>query len=184
MTTSCLTQTTGSAARRIQLELNDRSMTLLHRAGVAGLGMTLKQLERRYPSPSQRVGQLDWSLSSHGLSLYWEGADLTVLDWLLKESFQINEQGLLCLAGWETQALHHHSQIAMHQGVTGTFLQHSQVCDSPGQATLVLEVGGRSITVWYKRVAAYAHQSFAKRLCEQALCGSTTKLFIRSATCC
>jgi len=74
---------------------------------------------------------------------------------------------MLCLTGLETQALHHHSQIAMHQGITGTFLQHSQVCDSLGQAPLVLEVGDRSITVWYKRVAAYAHQRFAKQLCDQ-----------------
>ena len=170
MTTSSLTQTTCSAAPRIQLELNDRSMTLLHRAGVAGLGVTLKQLERRYPSPSQRVGQLDWALSSYGISLDWEGADLAVLDWLLKESFQINEQGMLCLTGLETQALHHHSQIAIHQGITGTFLQHNQVCDSPGQAPLVLEVDGKSITVWYKRVVAYAHQSFAKQLCNQNGC--------------
>jgi CRISPR-associated protein Cas8a1/Csx13 len=163
-------QATCSASPKIQLSLNDRSMTLLHRAGVTGLGMTLKQLERRYPSPSQRVGQLDWSLSSHSISLYWEGADLAVLDWLLKESFQINEQGILCLTGLETQGLHHHSQIAIHQGITSTFLQHNKVCDSRGQAPLVLEINGRSTTVWYKRVATYAHQSFAKRLCDQNGC--------------
>ena len=167
MTTSRLTQTACSASPKIQLSLNDRSMTLLHRAGVAGLGMTLKQLKRRYPSPSQRVGQLDWSLSSHGIKLHWEGHDLDVLDWLLKESFQINEQGMLCLMGLETQILPSHSQIAMHQGITGTFLQHNQVCDSSGQAPLVLEVNGRSITIWYKRVAAYAHQRFAKHLCDK-----------------
>jgi|GEM_PF-702259 len=167
MKTSSLTQMTCSAAPRIQLNLNDRNLTLLHRAGVAGLGMTLEQLERRYPSPAQRVGQLDWSFSSHGIELYWEGHDLDVLDWLLKESFQINKQGMLCLTGLDTQALSIHSQMAIHQGMTGTFLQHNQVCDSPGQAPLALEVDGRKITIWYKRVAAYAHQRFAQRLCDQ-----------------
>ncbi len=34
---------------KIELSLNDPGMTMLHRAGVAGLYMTLKALEKRYP---------------------------------------------------------------------------------------------------------------------------------------
>jgi hypothetical protein len=35
---------------KIELSLNDPGMTMLHRAGVEGLYMTLKALAKRYPT--------------------------------------------------------------------------------------------------------------------------------------
>ncbi|WP_189524940.1 hypothetical protein [Nostoc sp. 'Peltigera membranacea cyanobiont' 232] len=37
---------------KIQLNLGDPSITWIHRAGIAGLWMTLKQLEKLYPIPA------------------------------------------------------------------------------------------------------------------------------------
>lgn len=152
---------------KIQLSLSDQGATCLHRAGVAGLGLTLKQLEKRYPNPTQRSGQLDWSLSPHSISLNWKGCDLDVLNWLLKESFQTDNQGLIDLTGLNTQVLSLDSRIAIHQGVMGTFLQHNQSYDSPGQAKLALEIDSKRITIGYKRLTTYAHQKFAKFLCDK-----------------
>ncbi len=57
--------------------------------------MTLKQLERLFPNPSQRVGELSWKLTPYSVSLYWQGQDETVLDWLLKQAFKVDNRGLI-----------------------------------------------------------------------------------------
>jgi CRISPR-associated protein Cas8a1/Csx13 len=107
----------------IQLSLSDRSITWLHSAGMAGLWMTLKQLEMRFPTVSQRPGQLNWNLSSHSIDLNWSGTDRDILDWLLRQAFQINQEGLILLTGLGS-TLSIDAQIALHQGITGSFLQH------------------------------------------------------------
>jgi hypothetical protein len=45
---------------KIYLTLNASDTTLLHRAGMAGFWMTLKQLERLFPSTHNRPGNLSW----------------------------------------------------------------------------------------------------------------------------
>ncbi len=44
---------------KITLRLDDPHLTMLHSAGIAGLGMTLKQLDLLYPDPSLRPGGLN-----------------------------------------------------------------------------------------------------------------------------
>jgi len=163
---SCL-QAICSTSPKIQLNLNNRNMTLLHRAGIAGLWMTLKQLEEKYPSPTQRSGQLSWTLSSHSIDLCWDGVDLDVLNWLLKESFQIDDQGLIHLTGLATQMSNLHCQIAVHQGITGTFLQHTQNYESSERGQQILEFGDQKVAVFYKKLTAYTHQKFAECLCDK-----------------
>jgi len=63
-------QLTSSRQREIQFSLSATEMTVMHRMGVAGLWMTLKQLEVTHPNSSQRAGNLTWSLSpKHSCSL-------------------------------------------------------------------------------------------------------------------
>jgi hypothetical protein len=51
----------GVVNSKIRLELGEPSMTLMHRAGMAGFWMTLKQLEEQYPTSAERPGNLTWS---------------------------------------------------------------------------------------------------------------------------
>ncbi len=74
---------------KLALELNASDTTAIHRAGMAGLWMSLRELEQKYPNPSQRSGNLTWDLSSTKIVLNWQGRDLPVIDWLLKQSFLI-----------------------------------------------------------------------------------------------
>lgn len=148
---------------KIQLTITDPSMTLLHRAGMAGLWMALKRLEQEYSSPAARPGNLTWSLSNCSISLNWEGEDFKVLDWLLKQSFQITDEGLISLMGLNLQA-----QIIVHQGITATFLQHNKFFKSVGQAIKSVTVDGKELRVEYKKAVSYAHQDFAKHLCDQS----------------
>jgi CRISPR-associated protein Cas8a1/Csx13 len=142
-------------------------MTLLHRAGIAGLWMTLRQLEKQYPTPAERTGNLNWVLGRSSISLNWQGEDLTVLDWLFKESFQITDRGLICLTGLNPQAINIETRLSMHLGITNTFLQHNKFFESAGTESKDLIVDGIKITVEYKKAKSYAHQDFAKNLCNK-----------------
>lgn len=114
-----------------------------------------------------RPGNLTWFLSPRSISLEWQGQDFIVLDWLLKQSFQINEEGLISLTGLNTHLINIETQINIHLGITGTFLQHNQVFKFDGEKSRVLIVDGMEIDVEYKKAVSYAHQHFAKRLCDK-----------------
>jgi CRISPR-associated protein Cas8a1/Csx13 len=157
----------GAVNSKIQLNLGDRSMTLMHRAGLPGLWMTLKQLEQQYPTSAERPGNLTWLLAPRNISLNWEGQDLAVLDWLLKQSFQISDEGLISLTGLNPQAMDIATQVIIHQGITGTFLQHNKFFKSNGKKSETLTVDEREINVEYKRAKSYAHQHFSKHLCDE-----------------
>ena len=152
---------------KIHLHIHAADLTLLHRAGIAGLWMTLKQLESLYPSPGQRCGNLTWSLTPHSISLNWQGEDFAVLDWLCRNSFQISDEGLIWLTGLNPRAMELSTQITIHKGITGTLLQHNKFFQSSGKSSLPVTVEGKEFTVNYKQAASYAHQHFAKHLCNK-----------------
>jgi CRISPR-associated protein Cas8a1/Csx13 len=162
-----MSEVKGAVNSKIQLNLGDPSMTLMHRAGMAGFWMTLKQLEQQYPISAERPGNLTWSLTPRSISLNWEGQDLEILDWLLKQSFQISDEGLISLTGLNSQAMDIGTQVTIHQGITGTFLQHNQFFKSNGKESKSLTVDGREIVIEYNRAESYAHQHFAKHLCDE-----------------
>ncbi|MBN3890948.1 MAG: type I-MYXAN CRISPR-associated Cas8a1/Cmx1 [Nostoc sp. JL31] len=147
--------------------MGEPNITWIHRAGIAGLWMTLKQLEKLYPIPAKRPGNLSWLLTPRSISLEWQGQDFVVLDWLLKQSFQINEEGLISLTGLNTHSINIETQINIHLGITGTFLQHNQVFKFDGGKSWSLIVDGRKIDIEYKKAVSYAHQHFAKQLCDK-----------------
>lgn len=157
----------GVVKSKIQLNLGDPSMSLMHRAGLAGFWMTLKQLEQQYPTSAERPGNLTWSLTPRSISLNWEGQDLEILDWLLKQSFKISDEGLISLTGLNLQAMDIGTQVTIHKGITGTFLQHNKFFKSNGKKSKSFPVDGIEINVEYKRADSYAHQHFAKHLCDE-----------------
>ncbi|MGG6297975.1 type I-MYXAN CRISPR-associated Cas8a1/Cmx1 [Leptolyngbya sp. AN02str] len=156
-----------SGQPKIQLTLSDRSMTWLHKAGLVGLWMSLNQLRTEFPNADQRPGQVDWQLSSTGINLHWKGRDLDILDWLLTQSFQIDQQGMICLRGLKASSLNTYAKLAIHQGITHTFLQHNKFIKSSRKKRLSVRVERSRISILYKQLTSYIHQSFADRLCDQ-----------------
>lgn len=150
---------------KLEFYLGNPSFTLLHCAGLAGLWMTLKQLETEKVSPPEH---LNWQLTKRTIILSWEGRDKTVLEWLLKESFQIND-GLIALRGLDSQTMRKDAQVIVHQGILGTFLQHNSTHKSAGTKTesLSLGEGEKEIQVTYKALQSYAYQDFASNLCDK-----------------
>ncbi|WP_049557959.1 type I-MYXAN CRISPR-associated Cas8a1/Cmx1 [Limnoraphis robusta] len=118
--------TATSIQSKIYLHLDASDTTLIHRAGILGLWMTLKQLEKRFPHPSQRLGKLSWELTPNSISLDWEGQDKAVLDWLLKQAFQIDERGLISLTGLDPQSMSLINRVHLQEVLSQTLLQYNK----------------------------------------------------------
>ena len=130
---------------KIHLTLGASDTTNLHRAGMVGLWMTLKQLERLFPSPNNRPGNLSWSLTSRSINLYWQAGDFRVLDWLLKQSFQVNERGLITLTGLNPSSIELINQIHLHQAIKNTFLRLNKFYRSGKQVSEKFTIDGHTI---------------------------------------
>ncbi|GAA6620788.1 type I-MYXAN CRISPR-associated Cas8a1/Cmx1 [Scytonema sp. NUACC26] len=149
----------------LEFDLGNPCFTLLHRAGLAGLWMTLKQLEKeKVKVPSE----FNWQLSKRKVNLNWNGSDRDILEWFLKQSFQLND-GIIALRGLDTQSMREDAQVIVHQGILGTLLQHTSTHKSDGVVTKPLSLGENEpeIPVKYKSLTSYAYQEFAGNLCDK-----------------
>lgn len=152
-----------------EFHLSNPRYTLLHRAGLAGLWMTLFQFEQENFQPDN----LHWRLYPQGLTLEWEGIDLDILDALFKQAFQIDDDGMIQLRGLDPQKLPIEERLICHEGMVNTFVQHTSACKSPSkqpkQKSFFEEEDqpGTGITISYKDVGWYIHQDFAKSLCNK-----------------
>lgn len=151
------------AKPKIQLSLSDPGMTMLHRAGVKGLYMSLKALEKLYPTLKSRQGKFQWDLTNHFINLNWEGLDYEAIDWLLKKSFQISKSGLISLVGLNSQTFE--NQLITHIGISNTFLQHTSVLKFGDKVSQPLIIDGLEVVIDYKKARHYIYQNFAKKLC-------------------
>lgn len=149
----------------LAFDLGNPSFTLLHRAGLAGLWMTLRQLEQEN---IQVLSGLKWQLNQRQVNLNWEGNDRDLLEWLLQESFQLND-GIIALRGLDSKSMREDAQVIVHQGILGTLLQHTSTHKSDGIIAKFLSLGEDElkIEVKYKNLKSYAYQQFAENLCDR-----------------
>jgi len=152
---------------RLALHLDAPDLTPLHRVGMTGVWMSLKCLEEQYPLSSQRVGNLSWILTPKEIQLFWDGNDFEVLDWLLKQAFQIDEEGLISFLALKSVTTETACKIVRHNLIRGTFLQHTQFFRSAGEKEEELLVNQVKIQLSYQRAKWYSAQDFAQKLCDQ-----------------
>ncbi|MBD1897922.1 type I-MYXAN CRISPR-associated Cas8a1/Cmx1 [Coleofasciculus sp. FACHB-129] len=156
---------TTTTRPKIYLTLSASDTTIMHRAGMAGLWMTLQQLELHFPTPATRPGNLSWLLTNSSISLDWQGQDFQVLDWLFRQSFQINQKGIISLTGLDSSSMKLSNQIYLHEAIGATFLRHNKFYKSGEKTSESLSINGITGTLKYKKIEWYAHQSFAEKLC-------------------
>ena len=152
---------------QLALDLDAPDLTPLHRVGLTGLWMSLKCLEEQYPLSSQRVGNLSWILTPKEIQLFWNGNDFEVLDWLLKQAFQIDERGLICFLALKSATTETACKIVRHNLIRGTFLQHNKFYRSAGEKEQELSVNQVKIQLSYQTAKWYYAQDFAQKLCDQ-----------------
>lgn len=151
---------------KLALNLNASDTTNIHRGGMTGLWMSLKQLEKKYPQPSQRPGNLTWYLTSTTITLDWRGEDLPVIDWLLRQSFLINQRGLIEFVG--NKPLNLINQIHNHQAIHDTFLRHNKFYKKDKNCSEIVSIENKSIELKYRGLNWYVHQTFVETLCDES----------------
>ncbi len=153
---------------KIFLSLKANDTTIIHRGGMTGLWMSLKVLEKKYPNPAQRPGNVTWNLTSTSISLNWQGEDFPVLDWLIKQSFQIDEDGLIKFTGLEFSSLKLINKIHNHKAINETFLRLNRFYKKSKVTSQSFKINNINFSLKYKQLNSYVHQSFAEKLCDDS----------------
>lgn len=144
--------------QELVMDLFSPGMTALHRAGLAGLWMTLKQFERgdaRLPGGS-------WELTARTVTLRWEaGKTQAFFEALFKRSFRIDKRSMIWLTALGDPDDHLQSAVVLNEALLGTFLQQglTRKADPARQPTGTASVEIEPFTVEFRKVSSYAHQT-------------------------
>ena len=153
---------------KIFLAIKANDTTIIHRGGMTGLWMSLKVLEEKYPNPAKRPGNLTWNLTATSISLNWQGEDFVVLNWLIQQSFQIDEDGLINFTGLESRSLTLINRIHNHKAINDTFLRLNRFYKKRKVTSQLLKINNIQVFLEYKQLNSYIHQTFAEKLCDKS----------------
>lgn len=140
------------------MDLFGPGMTALHRVGLAGLWMTLKEFE----GEKIRLKGGSWELNDRRVILRWEGTAKPFFESLFKQSFKVNRNSLLWFTALGDPMDNPQAAVVLHNAVLGTFLQHGKTrkadpSNKPRGAVSV-EIDETPLTLRYQKVKSYAHQ--------------------------
>lgn len=108
-------------ALEMKLNLNAPGMTSLHKAGLAGLYMTLKAFDKK----REAIEGLEWELEDKQIILHWtDDTPKSAFEKLVKESFWIDDEGFIRLSGLEPrQEMTIEQRHLLYQSLLNSFLQ-------------------------------------------------------------
>lgn len=101
--------------RIFNLSLWNPFNTPLHRAGLAGLYLSLKHLE---PDKGKTI---DWELTPESITLKWNGTDKEALTWLLENTYKIGEEPEGVIKIPALGQISTSTQITLHNGILSPF---------------------------------------------------------------
>lgn len=147
----------------LSYRISDPTFTIYERAALGGLAATIRAWQRlpnRYPPPDGITADFDAST----VTLRWGDGitDHEALRRLLAASFRLTDDGLIDLPGLQIEEDQRELRLAVHDGISLTFLQHPR--KRPGPKELgrlkVRDVDDDVDRVFsYKKVERYAHQT-------------------------
>jgi len=128
-------------ALTMTLKLNAPGMTSLHKAGLAGLYMTLRAFDDR----SVKIDGLKWELGAKQLTLHWlDEKPKAAFEQLIAKSFWIDTEGFIRLAGLEADSEPSYEQRHhLYTALLNSFLQFGPHRPTEGKRTLTYEVDER-----------------------------------------
>lgn len=108
-------------ALEMNLKLNAPGMTSLHKAGLAGLYMTLEAFEEN----REEIEGLEWSLEDRQINLCWtEDKPKGAFERLIQKSFWIDDEGFIRLYGLEPEKeMSLEQRHLLYQALLNSFLQ-------------------------------------------------------------
>jgi len=138
----------------LTLKLFDPGMTHLHRVGLAGLYMTLNQLD---PADYQEHG--GWKLTDTSVEFFWKNKPRDLLEPIIDKAFGISKDGVLDFLVHRKHRMGDLEKIAFHRAVLGTFLQHSRTRTLAKESTqLSFEYDQKKITLPLRKIKQYNNQ--------------------------
>ena len=153
--------TKKSISETMEIRLSSPGMTALHKAGLAGLWMTLQALDRGYVHDGNelRKSGLQWEyLDNVGVRISW--ADSSIFMKLFEKAFRINNDGLFWFPALGNPQDNIEHSVMLQEALLGTILQHggvriSDLSQAP-QGNMTNEANGDHYH--YRRVQWYTHQ--------------------------
>lgn len=146
------------------ISLYDPGMTSYHRVGLAGLYLSLKQLERE----EKEFEDGSWILDEDSVTLRWQGDARSFFEALLKSSFGVDKDGLVNFAAHRGCRTGDTERILIHQSLLSTFLNHNKQNMIPRGTPMVskiVQMEEKSPVFSYRPLArSYAHAQAAKEI--------------------
>jgi CRISPR-associated protein Cas8a1/Csx13 len=136
-------------ALEMTLKLNAPRMTSLHKAGLAGLYMTLKAFDKN----DVEIEGLNWSLGEKQITLHWsDETPKNAFDKLVKKSFFIDDNGFIRLYGLEPrQEMTLEQRHLLYQSLLNSFLQFGPHRPTENKKVLRYEIDDK--VIWLKEFA-------------------------------
>lgn len=136
-------------ASEMTLKLNAPGMTSLHKAGLAGLYMTLKAFDKKH----EEIKGLQWTLEDKQIILNWtDETPKKAFENLVKKSFWIDEEGFIRLEGVEPKTgMTLEQRHLLYQSLLNSFLQFGPHRPTGNKKNLSYEVDDK--VVWLKEFA-------------------------------
>ena len=124
-------------------------MTSLHKAGLAGLYMTLKAFDKK----REEIEGLSWTLEDKQITLKWtDETPKKAFENLVKKSFWIDDQGFIRLYGLEPkQEMTFEQRHLLYQSLLNSFLQFGPHRPTGNKKNLSYEVDDK--VIWLKEFA-------------------------------
>jgi CRISPR-associated protein Cas8a1/Csx13 len=119
------------------LKLSDSGMTSLHKAGLAGLYMTLKAFDEN----QIKIEGLNWKLEDKQITLDWtESSTKKAFTELIDKSFSIDEDGFLRLYGLEPERkMNKEQKYLLYKSILLSFLQFGPIRKTGSKRPLVFQ---------------------------------------------
>jgi len=166
------------ATNLIVYSLNDPGLTIYHRAALGGLAATIRAWNKHgvpenlsYSRPSKNGPGILSGDDESAVEIWMDSAQITLawdettshraaLALLLRASFERTEEGMIFLPGQCFGPDREDVLIAIHNGVSATFLQHNKKRPGSGvrEVAIADDIKGTLQLLSYKKVNKYSHQ--------------------------
>lgn len=144
---------------KMVLRLNSPGMTTLHKAGLAGLYMTLRALEEK----GEKVKELEWELGPKQIVLNWTGTTpRAAFQDLIESSFRL-EDGFIVLTGLEVSGpLSIDQKHHLYTALLNSFLQFGRHRQTGSKRELAYEIDDRRFWIRdFAPIKEFRHQRAA-----------------------
>jgi CRISPR-associated protein Cas8a1/Csx13 len=135
--------------------------TAFHRAGVAGLWMTLKALEAENRGKAALDGG-SWVRHRTSVTLRWTGDARKFFNGLIRSSFKLDKSRLIWFPALGAPMSRPQHAVVLQEAILNSILQHGKTrkadkAAEPG-GSISVDIDGVSVPLIFHRVSHYAHQ--------------------------